>query len=414
MRETLLAEQRTLRQARGPLRLAAGFLLGLAAAGCALVPAPRAEAPPVATAAPPVPEPVRPSPVPARPEPRAPSLSLPADEARDRVAVLVPLSGPNAAVGQSLANAAPLALLDAGGERIRLTVYDTAREGPAGAAAHALADGNRLFLGPLLADDVRAVAPVARRADVPIISFSNDVAVAGNGVYLLGFLPSESVERVVGYARRQGLVRFAALTPGGIYGRRAGQAMVDATQGGGARLVAIQEFEREPASLRAAVARVSAQGGYDAILVADSSRTAAMAAPAIHAAAPRARILGTELWANDAALGSETALRGAWFAAVPDSLFNQMRGRYRARYGAAPYRLSSLAYDAVLLAIRTARDWRPGTRYPQRALHDPGGFTGIDGPYRFAPNGVAQRALEVREVTAGGSVVVSPAPRGGD
>jgi ABC-type branched-subunit amino acid transport system substrate-binding protein len=326
------------------------------------------------------------------------------------VAVLVPLSGPNAGVGQSLANAATLALLDAGGERIRLTVYDTAKGGAGAAAGRALVDGNRLFLGPLLAEDVRAVAPIARRADIPVISFSNDISVAGDGVYLMGFTPSESVVRVVAYARRQGLARFAALTPNGIYGRRVGEAMIDATERSGGRLVGIQDFERDAASLRAAATRVSAQGAYDAILIADASRTAVLAVPAIRAAAPQARILGTELWANDPAPGALPGLRGAWYAAVPDSLFNQMRVRYRARYGTIPYRLASLGYDAVLLAVRAARYWAPGRPFPQRALHDRAGFTGIDGPYRFAADGVAQRALEVREVTASGSVVVSPAP----
>jgi ABC-type branched-subunit amino acid transport system substrate-binding protein len=413
MQRTVMAERRARRQARSAgLSAVLAALFGLSA--CALVPAPRVEAPPVAAAAGPTPaQTVRAAPAPPpEPVPPQPGPGLPSDEARNRVAVLLPLSGPNAGVGQSLANAATLALLDAGGERIRLTVYDTARTGGAAAAAsQALAEGNRLLLGPLLADDVRAVAPLARRADVPVVSFSNDVSVAGNGVYLMGFTPSGSVARVVGYARQQGLARFAALTPKGIYGRRVGQVMIDATQRGGARLIGIEEFDRDAASLRAAAARVSAQGAYDAILIADAARTAALAVPAIRAAAPRAHVLGTELWANDAAIGAIAALRGAWYAAVPDTLFNQMRVRYRARYGAAPYRLASLGYDAVLLAIRTARDWPPGSPYPQRALRDPAGFTGIDGPYRFAPDGVAMRALEVREVTTGGSVVLSAARR---
>jgi ABC-type branched-subunit amino acid transport system substrate-binding protein len=404
----IMAERPAHRQARRRWPLAMLAALGLA--GCALVPAPAVEAsPPASVVAPP--EPFRAAPPPPAVEPLAPTPGLPQDEARDRVAVLVPLSGANAAVGQSLANAATLALLDAGGERIRLTVYDTAKSGAAAAAAQALADGNRLFLGPLLADDVRAVAPVARRADVPVIAFSNDVSVAGPGIYLLGFTPSQSVARVVGYARRQGLVRFAALTPRGIYGRRVGQAMIDATERAGGRLVGIQEYDRDAAGLRAAAARL---GAADAVLIADAAHTAALGAPAVRAATQGGRILGTELWANDAGLGTLPALRGAWYAAVPDTLFNQMRGRYRARYGAAPYRLASLGYDAVLLAIRTARDWRPGAPYPQRALRDPAGFSGIDGPYRFGSDGVALRALEVREVSAGGTSVVSPASRGGD
>src|SRR3546814_9190278 len=104
---------------------------------------------------------------------------------RQKIAVLVPTTGANAALGQSIANAANLALLDSGNQQIKLTIYNTAG-GAALAAQRALADGNRLFLGPLLAPDVRAVQAISRAANVPILSFSNDAALAGNGHYEIG------------------------------------------------------------------------------------------------------------------------------------------------------------------------------------------------------------------------------------
>ena len=77
-----------------------------------------------------------------------------------------------------------------------------------------------------------------------------------------------------------------------------------------------------------------------------------------------AKFLGTELWASDKALGKTAALRGAWYAAAPDTRFNQLATRYRARYGKTPYRLASLGYDAVLLAVRSAKDWPVGKAVP--------------------------------------------------
>ena len=73
---------------------------------------------------------------------------------------------------------------------------------------------------------VSTVAPIARRGRVPVIAFSNDVAVAGDGVYVMGFTPGQSIERVVDFARGRGATRFAALVPEGVYGTRASQAMV--------------------------------------------------------------------------------------------------------------------------------------------------------------------------------------------
>ncbi|MDB5699256.1 MAG: penicillin-binding protein activator [Alphaproteobacteria bacterium] len=394
-----MAEQSYHPQARRSfLTLAGAGLLSIALAGCQVVPSrPGPPPPPEQTG------PVRP--------PQSPNL--PPDETRNRVAVLAPLSGVNAGVGQSIANAANLALLDTGGQRIRITVYDTAKAGALAAANEALADGNGLFLGPLLAEDARAIAPVARSRGVPVIAFSNDSSVAGNGVYLMGFTPAQSIARVVSFAKDKGVQRFAGLMPQGVYGRRASQAMIDAVERSGGRMVAMQEFARTPEGMRAAVAGLNGQGAYDAVLIADSGKTAAAVAALVRSGpSGRARVLGTELWSTEAGFAQLPALRGAWFASASDAMFNQLKTRYRARYGKTPYRLASLGYDAVLLAVRVAADWRIGWPFPERALLDQSGFTGVDGAFRFRPNGVAERALQVQQIDPAGPTVVSPAPRG--
>ena len=100
------------------------------AAGCSVVP----KGPPRPVVTPPVidtPDPVSPT--------------LPTDVERNRVALLVPLTGPNAGVGTSISNAANMAVLDTGGAKIRVTMYDTGT-GAAAAAQRALAEGNRLIL----------------------------------------------------------------------------------------------------------------------------------------------------------------------------------------------------------------------------------------------------------------------------
>ena len=334
----------------------------------------------------------------------------PIERQRNLVAVIVPTTGADAAIGQSIANAATLAHADSGDQTLRLKVYNSAGPGgAAGAAQRAIAEGNRLFLGPLLAEDVRAAAPIARRADVPIVAFSNDEGVAGNGVYIMGFTPDQSIDRVVSHARASGRGNFAALVPTGLYGERASQAMRSAVRKSGGRLTVIEQYDRSPAAVRAAASRLRTKGAFDAVLIGDSGRMAALAAPFLPRAA---KYMGTELWASDRTLGKTPALRGAWYAAAPDARFNQLSTRYRARYGRSPYRLASLGYDAVLLAVRSSRNWPVGRPFPARGLIDRDGFSGVDGNFRFSRNGIAERLLEVRQVTAAGTTVVSPAARG--
>jgi len=366
--------------------------IALALAGCqTMVP----KAPPPAKAPPPV---------------TLPSTGgLPEDQMRNRVGLLVPLSGPNAAVGQSIANAANLAILDTGGRKVRMTTYDTG-PGAAAAAARALADGNKLFLGPLLAEDVRAVSGAAQKAGVPVIAFSNDASVAGNGTYLLGFSPTQSVERVVKYARSKGASRFAGLVPTGIYGRNASNALIKAAESAGGSVVSMQTYDRSARALANAVKALGADQGYDAVLIADSGRIAVQAAPLIRkGGSPGAHILGTELWNAEPSLASAPSLNGAWYASVSDTMYRQLANKYRARFGKGPYRLASLGYDAVLLTVRIAGDWTAGERFPVGKLTDADGFAGVDGAFRFRRDGIAERSLEVHQV---GSGVVSPAPKG--
>jgi hypothetical protein len=178
-------------------------------------------------------------------------------------------------------------------------------------------------------------------------------------------------------------------------------------------MVAMQTYARSPAAMNAAIGRLNAQSGYDAVMIADNGRIAMQAAPVIRRGpSKQAKILGTELWNTETGLGGQAALRGAWFASPSDTRFNQLRTRYRARYGSNPYRLASLGYDAVLLAIRlSGNEWKIGRTFPASALRQKDGFTGVDGAFRFR-DGVAERALEVKQVNANGFSTVSPAATG--
>lgn len=349
---------------------------------------------------------------PSQPQQPVVEQGIPKDTQRHRVALLVPLTGPNAGVGQSLANATQLALLDSGNDRVRITTYDTA-SGAALAAQKALADGAQLILGPLLAEDVRAVTPIARRAAVPVVSFSNDTSVAGSGAYLMGYVPAQSVARVVNYATDKGVTSFGALVPNGTYGERASTAFLRAVETAGGRVGSLQTYDRVPGSMTAAIVRLTKSAPYQAILIADGGGMAAAGVPVLRKnGMGGARVLGTELWNSESSIASKPALEGAWFASVSDGLYRQYATKYRARFGVAPFRLSSLGYDSVLLTIRIMRDWPMGAPFPEERLKDRGGFAGIDGAFRFGRDNVAERALEVQEIRGGTTVTVSPAPGG--
>jgi ABC-type branched-subunit amino acid transport system substrate-binding protein len=360
-------------------------------AGCAIVP--KTAEVPSTTASIPTPEPS--------------ATALPTDQTRHRIALLVPMTGRNGAVGQAIANATTMALLDTNASNLRITTYDTGTSA-SDAAARAVADGNKLILGPMLGTNVSAVSGVAAPANVPLVSFSNDAGVASSNVFVMGHIPEQSIARSVRYARSRGASNFAVLSPNGAYGRRAEAALKVSVEQYGGAVSSIERYSRGNTSIISAAQRLSQRGGFDSVLIADGAQLASRAAGELSAGSTR--ILGTELWSGESSVTRVSDLRGAIFSAVSDSRYKRFVTSYEGRFGGQPYRISTLGYDAVLLTLRIAQDWQIGSAFPVAQLRDDGGFLGLDGAFRFRSSGVVQRAMEVREVRNGTVAIVEAAP----
>ena len=163
-----------------------------------------------------------------------------------KVALLLPLTstGHTEAVAKAMKQAAELAIFELDNPNVQLIAKDDkgTPEGAQAAAEEAIREGAGIILGPLFAGSVRAVAPVAGQAGIPVLAFSNDSQVAGNGVYLLGFPPQQEVERVIGYALSRGHRRFAALLPEDAYGKITESAFRQAVGAGGGAIAALETY----------------------------------------------------------------------------------------------------------------------------------------------------------------------------
>ena len=354
-----------------------------------------------------------------------------------KVAVLLPLSGANAELGKAMLEAAQMALFTTGNDRLTLVPRDTTGtpDGAAGAARAALADGAQLILGPLLAAEVDAVKPVAGEAKINVIAFSTATQLAGDNVFLMGFLPRQEVVRETAFARESGVSRFAVLAPNSEYGRLMTDALRETAGQAGGTVVKAESFDprsgdASPAIQRLAGNTASAAPGtspepdaapapgptqrvsFDALLLPEGGDQLKQIARRLKTAgigSPQVRLLGSGLW-DDTSVSSEPALVGGWFAASPPDARREFQSRFQSTYGHAPPRLASLAFDAAALAAVLAKAGGPAP-FSHDAILNPSGFTGVDGLFRFTPQGLVQRGLAVLEVQPQGPVVVSPAPR---
>jgi branched-chain amino acid transport system substrate-binding protein len=361
-----------------------------------------------------------------------------------RVAILLPLTGPRAGVGQPMLQAAQLALAAPGAPMLDAKDTGGTPQGAAAAAQAAIAAGDRLILGPLTSAETAAVAPIARAASVPVLAFTNDSTQALPGVWSLGITPGQQVHRLVTAVQADGKTRFAALLPQNDFGQALATALNQATAANGLPPPNVQLYQprsmasinqttrsisdyadrRGPidAQIRAARAENTAAGRakaqqlarqpippppFDALLLGDTdgglAEVAAML-PYYDIDASVVRILGPALWAVSGSGGGQIV--GAWYAAPDPSSRDAFAQAYQTKYGAPPPPLADLAFDAAAIARVVA-----GQGYAAGALTQPNGFAGVDGWLVLLPDGQVRRGLAVFQIQRGGGTqVIAPAP----
>ena len=359
--------------------------------------------------------------------------------------------GRESALGQALLDAALIALFEIGDSRLILLPRDTAGtpEGARAAAESVLQEGVQLILGPVFSAAVSAAAEPAREQGINVIAFSTDRSVAGDGVYLLGFMPDQQVERVIGFAARSGIWQFAALAPETAYGEAVVAALQQSTFRNGGQVAQIERYSPstqdhfEPVQRLAdyerrhnllllqrraleamddPTAKVELQRlegrdaagplDYQAVMIADGGarlRAIAPLLPFYDVDPAEIRFLGTGLW-DEPTLGREPALVGGWFASPPPEAAAAFAKRFENIYGYVPPRITSLAYDAAALAS-VLTQYETGPDFSESTLTQPSGFAGADGIFRFRNDGIAERGLAIIEVRPRGLRVIDKAPQ---
>jgi branched-chain amino acid transport system substrate-binding protein len=248
---------------------------------------------------------------------RVPPPEPPAQQAQPerpkeiKVGLMLPLSGPAAALGQDMLQSAQMALFDVGPNDVVLLPRDDGgtAEGARRAATELVRENVEVIIGPLYSQAVQATSPIAQQAGIPVLAFSNVASVATTDTYLLGFRPEEQVARVVQFAiqnvERQpdvieryvpgaeggaagaapgsqstdfgpivnrGPVRIAALAPDDAYGATALQSLRRSVIAGGGELAMTAFYPPDLADPSAVVRQVADFDQRQAALEAERRR----------------------------------------------------------------------------------------------------------------------------------------------
>lgn len=347
-----------------------------------------------------------------------------------RVAMLLPLSGKAEAMGKSMKNAAMMAVGDLNNNNLVLQFYDTkgTTSGARVAVENVINAKSDLILGPLLGDEVAAITGMAQSEGIPVISFSSSPNVLRSGIYTLGLLNEEQIDRIIKYAASKGRLRLAVVLPDNQSGINMFKAVAKSAQTHGVTLVKAGFYPPETMDFTSLVTQMAGEDrvkasqakanepkieselDFDVLLVPEfGNRLKSITSmfSFYDVSAPEVLFMGTSVWANTN-LNKETELYGAVYPVMSLSRHARFFQKYNQMFEERPNGLSIFAYDAVALASALSRKDKDNLTAEITNLD---GFYGMSGAFRIFDNGKNEHGLDVVKVTASGQQVIEPAER---
>ncbi len=345
-------------------------------------------------------------------------------DTRITVALLLPLTGQHSALGKDLQDAAQLALFDVKNPELRMLPLDTqgTQDGAIAAMNKAVAAKANIVLGPLFSSEALAIAPIAKAQSIPVVSFSNNVELTKQDLFVFGFMPQQQIKRILEYSLQKGIRDFYVITPEGAFGDTTLQTFDLLKQRGDFNLHVTSNYN--PATnqgmveaARKVANHILAEKKKDPTpkqrgLLIPEGGTKLLELSKLLAGfglnANDVRLLGSGQW-DDVALGKYKRLYGGWFATASPTQRELFEQHFEKTYGYKPVRIASVAYDSVALVGFLSQ--QSGNKLSTTDIISERGFAGVDGAFRFAPDRVAERSLAVLEVIPNGFEIVDEAPK---
>ncbi len=313
---------------------------------------------------------------------------------RAQVALLLPLSGPRAGLGQQMAKAVWLNE-DFGGTPGRTRVLDSGEspQSAARTARDAVAEGANIIVGPLFRDQTPAVVQAA--GAVPVLSLSNDAALSATGAWVFGVTPAQSVRTVLGFAKESGARSLAVLETGGTLGQQASVAVQSL-----ARKAKVKPLPKIPVATppeQMADALRQSGGGVmpDIIYVPSTGANALRQAEA--AVKTGVTTIGSLQWSG---LGQAelNRLDKACFTGPDPVRFDRLSSAFRAQLDEEMGVIAALAVDAIGMAHAMGGATRPGRTST---------FEGLLGNTRLNRDKTCERDLAILRIDGGNVLPVT-------
>jgi ABC-type branched-subunit amino acid transport system substrate-binding protein len=340
---------------------------------------------------------------------------------KTKIAVFLPFSGKNKDIAQGIANATILSLFENDKyhklELVFIDSKETVQEQKL--AFQEIANrGIKTVIGPIYSNSINIIDTIAKEYGITVISLSNNIDMLGKifdnggGIFVAGILPETQIEKVVNYAISQNKNNFAILAPNNQYGKITTEYLKKFVKTKGGNFISSEFYNKEqdldyasnklinsfilPPQYHAKQPISESDKQHpQVIMIPESGNILTKAVIALKKQNTHEldlQLIGTSQWDEISTL-EDSNLFGSWFVAPAPQSFTDFKKRYQQYFNKIPSRISSIAYDAVLAISQLQKE--PTAK---NLIDKKDGFNGIDGDFRFLPNGAVQRNLAVLEV----------------
>ena len=354
-----------------------------------------------------------------------------------KVGLLLPLSGTNSKIGNSLLKASQLSLTKTKNTNIELLIKDTENinKNIISSYYELINEDVDIILGPLFSKNIKLITPIAKDEKTIMITFSNNMEIKNENIFISGLAPENEIKEIFKYTILNGNNKFGVILPNNKYGLRSKKLIESILLESKSQLTKIVlydsenpdfykvsktianyeqrklDLEKKLEELRNNKSTESVQQykklknqdtlgdlDFDSLYIGvENIKHLSMLAsvlPYYDVDPNEVLYIGNSLWSNSIAL-KEPALEKGFFTNLSQNKYKNFKHEYQITYGQKPHKVSSLAYDLVGLISSLQKS---NQSINIKNITNKNGFMGSNGLFRFLNDGSVEHSLSIYQI----------------
>ena len=321
------------------------------------------------------------------------------------IIVFLPLTGKYSNFGNKIRKSLELSILKYGNNEIKLIYFDTGKTIDEVLITSLFNELNPKFIiGPFTREVLLKIKPFAKKDNIPILTFSNDIAMVENNVWSLGFSPEEQIQSVISCAIMHGYSKFGIIAPDNLYGKIISRQSVDLISISKRNFYNLLFLSNDDLNNKINLysnlknflqysEKEETHKKFDTILIGGSKEFILEIAPLLaffNVDSKLVKILGTETFNNEE-IKNEPSLEKSWFPLISSKNNEQFKFLWKDVWGGANDYFSNAGFDAGIIGINYINKLQKNIKY----------LNNIEGPVTgliFDSNGYVKKPIQVMQI----------------